>query len=130
MNISIATVVTAMTIGFATSVGCGVAAASPGSPANRESLSDPHLTAVVHFADLDISSMEGTKRLYVRLRSAAAEVCEPLESASAWGASEHRACINEAIADAVATINRPLLSQYHRSQTKTGTRVVKLAEAE
>ena len=129
MNITTATAVAAMTICMAASAGRGVAATSPGSP-YRESLSGAPLTAIVHFADLDISSIEGTKRLYVRLRSAATEVCEPLESASAWGASEHRACVSKAIADAVANINRPLLSQYHWSQTKGGARVVKLAQGE
>lgn len=130
MKLAIATAVTAMAICIAGSVGCDAAVASPVRPANTQFLSDPPLTSVVHFSDLDVSTVEGVKRLYVRLRSAAAEVCVPLESASAAGASEHRACVNRAIEDAVAGINRPLLSEYHRSQTKGHLRVVKLAEAE
>jgi|SRR5271167_1670350 len=129
MNITIATAVTAMTICIAVSVGCGAAAASQGSPANRQLLSDAPLTSVVHFSDLDVSSIEDAKRLYARLRRAATEVCEPLESANPEGASEHRACVTKAIGDAVATINRPLLSQYHRLHTKGRIGVVKLAEA-
>jgi UrcA family protein len=130
MKLATATAVTAMTICIAASVGCDRAVASTGHPANKQFLSDPPLTSVVHFADLDVSSVEGVKRLYVRLRVAATEVCVPLESASAAGASEHRACVTKAIDDAVAGINLPLLSEYHRTQTKGHLSVMKLAEAE
>jgi UrcA family protein len=130
MKLAKAAAATAIIICFAASVGCDTALASPDHPANSRLLSDPPLTAVVHFADLNVSTAEGVKRLYVRLRVAAAEVCVPLESASAAGASEHRACVAKAIDDAVAGINLPLLSEYHRSQTKGQLRVVKLAEAD
>jgi len=130
MKNAIATVVTAMTIYIATSIGCEAAVASAGSAVNKPFLSDPPLTSVVHFSDLDVSSVDGAKRLYARLRRAASEVCEPLESASAEGASEHGACVSKAIEDAVAHINRPRLSEYHRSHTKGRPRIVKLAEAE
>ena len=130
MKLAIASVVTAMTIGIAASVGCDAAVASTDRPANKQFLTDPPLTSVVYFSDLDVSTVEGVKRLYVRLRRAAAEVCVPLESASAARASEHRACISKAIDDAVAAVNRPLLSEYHRSHDKGHLRVVKLAEAQ
>ncbi len=130
MKLAIATAVTAITICIAASVGCDAAVISTDRTVNKAFLSDPPLTSVVHFADLDVSTAEGVKRLYVRLRVAAAEVCVPLESASAAGASEHRACVNQAIDDAIAGINLPLLSEYHRSHTKGRLRVVKLAEAE
>ena len=129
MKMAIATAVKAMTICIAASVACAAAVASPIRPAHTPFLSDLPLTSVVHFSDLDLSSAEGVRRLYVRLRSAAAEVCVPLESASAAGATEHRTCVNMAIDNAVAAINRPLLSEYHRSQTKGHLSVVKLAGA-
>jgi UrcA family protein len=130
MKIALATAVIAMIICIATIVGSSAAVASSGGPVNQQFSSDPPLTSVVHFSDLDVSSVEGAKRLYARLRRAATEVCEPLESASAAGASEQRACVTKAIEDAVADINRPLLSEYHRLQTKGRIRTVKLAEAE
>jgi UrcA family protein len=129
MKLAIAKAVAAMTILIAASVGCDAAAASTDHTANNQSLLDPPLTTVVHFADLNLSTAQGAKRLYTRLRVAATEVCVPLESASAAGASEHRACVTKAIDDAVAVINLPLVSEYHRSQTKGHLRVVKLAEA-
>lgn len=127
MKLAKATAVTVMALCAAAFVGCNAAVASPDRPANPQFLSEPALTAVVHFSDLDVSTISGVKRLYVRLRIAAAEVCVPLESASAAGASEHRACVIKAIDDAVAGINLPLLSEYHRSQTKGHVRVVKVA---
>ena len=130
MNISIATVISAMTICIAASVGFDTAVASPGRPAKQPFLSDAPLTSVVHFADLDVSTVEGAEQLYARLRRAATEVCEPLESASIEGASEQRACVVKAIDDAVAGINSPLLSEYHRSHGKGHLRVAKLAEGE
>ena len=130
MKITLATAVTAMAICIAASVGCQAALASEVGPVNNPLSLDAPLTSVVHFADLDVSSVEGAKRLYARLRRAATEVCEPLESAIAGDASEQHACVTKAIADAVASINRPLLSEYHRLHTKGHVRVVKLAEVE
>ncbi len=118
MKLAIVTAVTAMTICIAASVGCDAATASTSLSADNHFVSGPPLTSVVHFADLNVSTVKGVKRLYMRLRVAAAEVCVPFESASAAGASEHRACVNRAINDAVEAINLPLLSEYHRRRPK------------
>jgi UrcA family protein len=118
MKISIASAVMAMAMCLAATAGSEAGVISQGGPPKNQFLSDAPLTTVVHFSDLDGSSVEGAKRLYARLRRAASEVCESLESASAEGASEHRACVTEAIDHAVADINRPLLSEYHRSHAK------------
>jgi len=130
MKTAIATALAAMTICIVASVGCDAAATSPGGPDNKQFLSDAPLASVVHFQDLDVSSVEGARRLYARLRRAANEVCEPLENASVGSASEHRACVTKVIEDAVADINQPILSEYHRSHTKSRIHIVKLAEAE
>jgi UrcA family protein len=117
MKITIATAVTALAICVAASFGHEAAVASPGGAANNEQWSEAPLTSVVHFSDLNVSNVDGAKRLYARLRRAASEVCEPLESASAGSAAEHHACVTKVIGDAVANINLPLLSEYHRLQT-------------
>ena len=45
--------------------------------------------------------------------------------------SEYRACVDKAIADAVAIVNRPLLSQYHQLRTKGDKAgLVQLAKAQ
>jgi UrcA family protein len=69
----------------------------------------------VGFSDLDVSTMKGAKTLYLRIRFAAETVCE---SAATWGKKEGRACVDKAVDDAVARVNRPLLSQYHQLRSK------------
>jgi UrcA family protein len=81
----------------------------------------------VGYSDLDVSTMRGTKTLYLRIRFAAETLCE---SAATWGKKEGQACVDKAVDDAVGRINRPLLSQYHQLRTqgdKAG--IVKLAKA-
>ena len=127
MNKTIATAVRGLTIGVAATLGFNAANASPQGVSND---TKAPLTYVVRFADLDVSKLEGAKSLYGRLRHAATVVCKPLEGASAWGSDQYKICMNKAIADAVAGVNRPLLSQYHQSRTQRDKgRNVELAKA-
>jgi UrcA family protein len=85
------------------------------------------VTLPVRYSDLDVSTMQGAKTLYLRIRFAAETLCE---SAATWGKKEGQACVNKAVEDAVAHVNLPLLSQFHqlRSQgAKAG--LVQLANA-
>jgi UrcA family protein len=118
MNTFMATTVRALTISVAATIALNVASASTDGVPNVQSMANEYLTYIVRFSDLDVSKIEGAKTLYGRLRYAAMMVCTPLESAGAWGAAQHNACMDKAIADAVASVNRPLLSQYHQFRTK------------
>ena len=82
----------------------------------------PRIT--VRFADLDLSRPEGAQTLYNRLRSAAEQVCEQVQSESglSWTFRAYKTCIDKATADAIAKVNRPLLTAYW--QSKTGPRTV------
>ena len=73
------------------------------------------VTYPVGYSDLDVSKIRGAKTLYLRIRYAAERVCE---GATTWGKKEGQTCVNKAIDDAVARIDRPLLSQYHQLRTK------------
>jgi UrcA family protein len=117
MNKTIATAARALTICIAATLGFNAANAATDDASSAQSMKKEYLTYVVQFSDLDVSKIEGAKTLYARLRLAAQVVCTPLESASSWGERQHRACMDKAIADAVASVNRPLLSQYHQSRT-------------
>jgi len=75
---------------------------------------------VVHFADLDLSHPEGAASLYQRLRVAAQTVCTTVSDRGADRASRDKACVSEAVATAVAQINRPILSAYYRSKLGIG----------
>jgi len=114
-----------MTLGCAAILGCSAAVASPAGAAI-----DEPATYVVHFADVDLSRIDGAATVYTRIRGAANQVCRPLESRDLGLLVKHRACVDKAIADAVASVNRPLLSQYHQLHTK-GDKVglVQLANA-
>ena len=109
----------AMTICIAPTLGYTAALASAVSLSNDQAVTEAQLQQVVRFPDLDISRIEGAAALYARLRGAARAVCEPLESREIALAAKHRACIDKAITDAVASVNRPLLSQYHQLRTKS-----------
>jgi UrcA family protein len=62
----------------------------------------------VKYADLNISNPEGAAALYARIQRAARQVCPPLDvrnlSSEAPGA-----CVQKAIADAVAKVDQPAL---------------------
>jgi UrcA family protein len=130
MNKSMTTTALAMTIGIAATLICNAADASTGSPSNDESVTNASHNYVVRFIDVDLSKIDGAVVLYARLRQAAGTVCRPLESRELGFAEKHRVCMDKAISDAVASVNRPLLSQYHQLRTK-GDRVglVQLARA-
>jgi UrcA family protein len=85
-----------------------VADASAGSIADGHSAADTPRAYVVRFADLDLSSAAGTTALHARLRGAAEWVCAPLESRALGLSAKHKACMDKAMADAVASIHHSL----------------------
>ena len=119
----------AITISAAIVLGFSAAAASA-STSNSQFLSDGVNQYIVRFPDLDLSKADGAAVLYSRLRQAAAIVCSPLEGRSLKMAMQYRSCVDHAIAGAVASVDRPMLSQYHSSHTKgEQTAVAQLARA-
>ena len=75
----------------------------------------PEQTTVVRFADLNLSSPEGARALYGRIRSAAQTLCG--EQFSLWDGNrlrEWRQCYQTAIERAVRQIDRPALTAVHR----------------
>jgi UrcA family protein len=87
----------------------------------------PH--KVVSFRDLNLNSAEGVAVLYNRIRSAAHEVCADPDR---WDLSEMklRPCIDDAVARAVAQVNRPMLtSLYQAKGGKVDKKVTTLAQA-
>jgi UrcA family protein len=130
MNKTIATA-RALTICVAAALGFNAADASADGVSSNQSMTNGFLTYVVRFSDLDVSKFAGVKTLYSRLRHAATVVCKPLETASLWHSDQYEVCMKKAIDDAVLSVNRPLLSQYHQSRTSSGdkARIIELAKA-
>ena len=114
MNTIITTATRALTTCIAVTLAFGAVAASAGDPSTELSASAVQRRYVVRFAELDLSKIEGVTALYGRLRTAAYIVCEPGQDEWSWSPRRvDRACINKAIAAAVAKVNSPLLTQYH-----------------
>jgi UrcA family protein len=100
---------------FAAALTAGIALSSLATPSNARSY-DP-LSVIgadspqimVRFADLDVSHPRGAAILYRRISSAAKEVCSPIESRGYYSIDRREACIDEAITNAVNTVNQPAL---------------------
>ena len=77
---------------------------------------------VVGFADLDLSREAGVKVLYQRIKAAAESVCSPLRRTRSLAMEPGwRDCRNTAVANAVADVDHPLLTELHRlSTSQTG----------
>jgi UrcA family protein len=103
--------------------------ASADSFSSAQPLTNESRTYVVRFQDLDLSKIDGATALYARLGHAARVVCGPLASREMSLAQKYRDCMNKAIGDAVASVDRPLVSQYHQSRTKGDRTFVQLAKA-
>jgi len=66
----------------------------------------------VPYSDLNMNSVAGATTLYNRIRGAARFVCG--DKGRRWEEQRHwNACYHEAIADAVSTVNSPLLTSLH-----------------
>ena len=74
-------------------------------------------TRVVQFADLDLTRSAGVMVLYARIKSAARQVCEPINDRDVGASQAARKCVEESIARAVADVNAPALTGYHLAKT-------------
>ena len=93
----------------ATAIGATALAQEPTASTNSS------VTYPVRYSDLDVSTVQGAKTLYLRIRYAAETLCE---SAATWGKKEGQACVTKAVSDAVARVHAPLLTQYSQLRSK------------
>ena len=114
---SIAVTARVMTMCLAATLGVNATnACADGLVANP---TDSPLQYLVRFPDLDLSKIAGVTTLYSRLHAAALRVCEPWEGSQLSLVAQHKACMDKAINDAVATVDRPLLTQYHQHRSRS-----------
>jgi UrcA family protein len=74
----------------------------------------------VSYADLDLSKPAGAQTLYKRIKAAARNVCGPVDQYTFQTPSKvFRECVDKAVADAVAQVDRPSLTALHREETRT-----------
>lgn len=90
------------------SLSAAAAAVEPGEVATRR----------VNFADLDLTRSAGVAVLYARIKSAAGEVCEPVNARALESVERSHRCTEQAIARAVADVNAPALTSYYLAKTR------------
>lgn len=79
------------------------------------------LTKVVAYGDLDVNSPMGAQVLYARVRSAAREVCQPLEGRDLKTKLAWRQCYDSALNGAVRGIHQPALTAlYNQTNQHVG----------
>lgn len=85
------------------------------SPAPTES-QPPHMT--VKYGDLNLSTREGIDTLYQRIKGAAHTVCdESIQLSDPFRMGLWRSCYYNAVANAVAKVNNPLLTIRHEQNS-------------
>lgn len=72
---------------------------------------------IVRFADLDLTRSAGVAELYARIKSAAGEVCQPINAREVESVLRSQRC-TQAIARGVAAVNAPALTSYYLARTR------------
>jgi len=75
------------------------------------------LQRVVSYGDLNLESHEGISRLYMRIKSAAKDVCEPLVFSGTSVSLLQSRCQEHAVEQAVADVRSSRLTTFHMSLT-------------
>ena len=114
VNRSILLAVSAVAIGALSIAGAGAA--------------DQHSTSV-RFSDLNIHTPEGITTLYRRIRRAAEEVCRPYEIREFAQETGARICFDDAVANAVKSVNLPSLTAYANTQRGHASQIVVAARS-
>jgi len=85
----------------------------------------PPQRLTVNYTDLDMNSADGAAVLYHRIRVAANQVCGVYDTRDLTQAALRRSCTERAVAQAVASVNNPRLSdQYLNLINATGQRAL------
>jgi UrcA family protein len=79
---------------------------------------DQRSTAAARFGDLNLDTRSGVQTLFRRIQTAAGEVCKQYEPhGTLLPSAAHRACMRNAVADAVREVDSPLLTAYYADIT-------------
>ena len=82
----------------------------------------------VRFADLDLTRSEGAAVLYQRIEAAAKTVCASLDGRDLASQMRFRGCSETAIGSAVAKVDRPILTAYHKARMNDRNAIIQIAE--
>jgi UrcA family protein len=70
-------------------------------------------SVAVNYSDIDASSSDGARQLYVRLKAAARLVCAPMDGSSLAQKGSFTRCYNTALEAAVTKVDHETLSALH-----------------
>ncbi len=93
---------------------CGFMAAT--ATVSMASPSAETVSVEVRYGELDLARTAGAEVLYRRLRNATREICGPVNTRSAVQMRKWTDCYQGTLETAVATANRPLITELHRQQ--------------
>jgi UrcA family protein len=77
-------------------------------------------SVVVKYGDLNLGTQAGINSLHSRLKNAAAQVCSPLNSRVLGLRDQYEQCVSDAVAQSVAAVGNPNLSNFHRYGGRAG----------
>ena len=77
----------------------------------------------VKYADLDVTNVAGAKVLYERIKFAAAQVCKADDQRDLAQWARARACVDRAIAQAVAKVDAPALTGLYQAHAHGNTQL-------
>ena len=83
------------------------------APASATGAIDNPLTHPVSYQDLDLTRPAGAATLYQRIKSAAENVCAPLNGKQMIEKVSRNACVASALERAVKHVNEPILTRYY-----------------
>jgi UrcA family protein len=107
-----------------TAIAAGLAAGCANADADR---TDDVPRIVVSLAGIDMSTSTGASVVYGRIRSAAQAVCRVNQSRDLKQIALARDCYRNAVDDAVAQANRPMLSELHARKMGDAREVIRSA---
>ena len=85
-------------------------------------------SAVVRFADLDLSRSESVAALYRRLQGAAETVCARLDDHEGLRHMHYETCVQRTISAAVVKVDRPALTAFHEAKMNARNATTKVVQ--
>jgi UrcA family protein len=87
------------------------------TPVHADGVHGDAKSLTVQFADLDLSKPEGAITLFGRIKGAARSVCSSLNGRTIRQKQEYAACVDFALSNTVARVDRPVLTEYFASKS-------------
>ena len=74
----------------------------------------------ISYGDLDLSTQEGNRTLYERIRTASQKACAVSATGTRISVSDRR-CVEDAVSKTVQSMHSPMLAEVHESFTHRGS---------